>query len=316
MTILVTGAGLIATHTARSLLDQGVGVVIYDPNPSLSYIESVVGPDRKLFHVEQGDVRDLPHIIDLMLRRGVTRILHTGGLVAPKTEENASLAFDVNVVGTRNMIEAARIRSLNRIVFVSSATVYGRSERTGSGPKEDEPYRPPSSFYAAYKAACEIIGLAYHQIAGVNLIICRPCAVYGRRDAVDGGPASRAIQNALMQAMSSPAGTTIPLDVPTGERAYVKDVALAVREAIFVEKPSTRVYNVGSGEIASAATFAAAINQAVPGANVIPASTGAEAPAPLPLDLTLARAELKYEPQWPVQRAITDFADELRAAAP
>ena len=88
MTILVTGAGLIGTHTARALLDQGVGVVLYDSAPDENYIESVVGPDRKLFYVERGDVRDFASLIDVVLRRGVTRILHAaaiGGSLAAET---------------------------------------------------------------------------------------------------------------------------------------------------------------------------------------------------------------------------------------
>ena len=55
MTVLVTGAGLVGTYTAKLLLDQGVGVLLYDTDPSARYIESVVGPDQKLLKVERGE---------------------------------------------------------------------------------------------------------------------------------------------------------------------------------------------------------------------------------------------------------------------
>src|SRR5947207_12362978 len=181
MTILVTGAGLIGTHAARALLDQGTGVVLYDAAPDDAYIESVVGTDRKIFYVERGDVRDFPRLTDVVLRRGVTRILHTITLAGPLVEENPGAAFHINVAGTLNLIEIARIRSLARIVLVSSSGVYGDGEQPpGEGPiVEHEVGWPSSSFDGAYNAMAEIMALAYHRLAAVNAIIVRPCATYG-----------------------------------------------------------------------------------------------------------------------------------------
>ena len=121
MTVLVTGAGLIGTNTAKLLLDQGAGVCLYDPNPSPSYIESIVGPDRKLLYIERGDTRDFANIIEVMRRRGVTRILHTGGVLSTRVDENPYQAFQSNVLGTLNAIEASRLHGLARVVFISSA---------------------------------------------------------------------------------------------------------------------------------------------------------------------------------------------------
>lgn len=315
MTVLVTGAGLIGTHTARMLLDQGTGVVLYDPDPLPRYIESVVGPDRKLFYVERGDVRDFPRLMDVMLRRGVTRILHTGGLVGPRVDENPYFAFDSNVAGTLNVIEATRQRSLARVVFVSSNDVYFDPDPPpgeGSIP-EETPYRVPGTFYGAYKAMAEIMTLAYQRLAGVNVIICRPCAVYGRGGYVGGASHGRTLNEALLTAIRRPGGIPIPIEIPTAERIYVKDAAFAIREAVFVEKPTTRVYNVGSGEIVTPAMLADAINRATPGAAAV--SADGHAAGIRPVDITLARAELKYEPQWPLTRAIADYIAELRVQA-
>jgi UDP-glucose 4-epimerase len=312
MTVLITGAGLIGTHVAKTLLDQGVGVVLYDPNPAQRYIESVVGPDRKLFRVERGDVRDLPHLIDLALRVGVTRILHTAGLVGPAAEESPSLSFQVNVAGTLNLLELARIRSLARVVFVSSNFVYFDPEPPpGAAPlSEDLPYRVPSSYYAAYKAAAEMIALAYHRLSGVNAIVCRPCGVYGRGGFVGGARIGRTLQDALLHAIAEP-GAEATVDLPGAERVYVKDAALAIREAIFVEKPTTRIYNVGSGEVVTPETLAAAINAAIPGARIVP-GPAEMSPAARLIDSSAAARDLGYHVQWPLERAIADYIAELR----
>src|SRR2546423_5883514 len=129
MTILVTGAGLIGTHAARALLDQGTGVVLYDEAPDDGYIESVVGANRKIFYVERGDVRDFPRLIDVVLRRGVTRILHTAAVAGRLAEDNPAEALQIDVVGTLNLIEIARIRSLARIAIVSSSDLYGNGDQ-------------------------------------------------------------------------------------------------------------------------------------------------------------------------------------------
>ncbi len=316
MTVLITGAGLIGTHTAKILLDQGVGVLLYDPNPSPSYIESVVGPNRKLFRVERGDVRDFPRLMDLALRVGVTRILHTAGLVGPGAEESPSQAFQVNVAGTLNLIELARIRSLARIVFVSSNFVYFDPDGPpGDGPiPENVPYRVPDSYYATYKAAAELVALAYHRLSGVNAIICRPCGVYGRGGFVGGARVGRSLQELLLRAIREP-GVELTVDLPIAERVYVKDAVFALREAIFVEKPTQRIYNVGSGEVVTPQSLAAAINAAVPGARAV-AGTGELTPAARVIDSSAAKRDLGYEIKYPLNQAIADYITDLRAHGP
>lgn len=311
MTILITGAGLVGAHAARALLDQGAGVALYDPDPHAEYIESVAGRDRKAFYVERGDVRDFPRLMDVVLRRGVTRILHTAGIAGPLVADNPGLAFQVNVVGTLNLIEVAKIRSFARIVVVSSSDVYGDGDQPlgDSRIREREVGWPSASFDGAYKAMVEIMAFAYQRLAGVNAIVCRPCATYGRRGAVAGSVGGQAVSDAVARAIAAP-DSDVSLAMPSVELAYAKDVALALREALFVEKPTSRVYNVGSGEIVSAADVAAAINSAVPGAHVVAEATPSAQPRPL--DTTLARRDLAYEPRWPLATAIPDLVEETR----
>jgi nucleoside-diphosphate-sugar epimerase len=311
MTILVTGAGLIGTHAARALLDQGTGVVLYDPDPSAGYIESVVGRDRKIFYVERGDVRDFPRVMDVVLRRGVTRILHTAAITGPLATENPGLAFQVNVAGALNLIEVARMRSLARIVLASSSDVYGDGDQPpGDGPiLEHEAGWPSSSFDAAFKAMTEIMALAYQRLASVNLLVCRPCGTYGRGGETAMATTSHAVSEAVRRALDG-STSDIELALPTVELVYVKDVAFALREALFVEKPASRVYNVGSGELVSAADVAAAIATAVPEATVKAEAVPA-GPVRL-LDTTAAQRDLAYAPRWPLAAGIADLASELR----
>ena len=305
MTVLVTGAGLIGTNTARLLLDQGAGVCLYDPNPSPSYIQSVVGADRKLLYVERGDTRDFANIVEVMRRRGVTRILHTGGVLATRVDENPYQAFQSNVLGTLNAIEAARLHGLARVVFISSrqATLMDRSS-------EGAPFPIPDTLYGTYNAMTELLGLAYQRLNGVNVIVIRPPGVYGYGEFAGGARYGTAIQDLLVHALRQP-GEPFPVAIPGAERVYAKDLAQAVKEAIFVEQPTTRIYDIGSGELVDSENLATAINATIPGARAIPAPP--EAGRQDIVDTTPAKRDLKYEPQWPLSRSIPDYVGDLRA---
>jgi UDP-glucose 4-epimerase len=242
--------------------------------------------------------------------------LHTAAVVGPGADENPGQAFQVNVAATWNLIEVTRIRSLARLVLVSSNSVYAND----IGPPdqtlhENTPYHEPDSYYGASKAMAEIMALVYHRLAGLNLVICRPCAVYGRGGFVGGSKSGKAINETLIEAIGATPGSKVAVDVPTAERVYAKDVAVALREALFVEKLSTRVYNVGSGEIVTAAMIVDAIRSVLPHVNPVVASTPAPENVRL-LDTTLARNELGYQPQWPLARAVPDYVSELQQLGP
>jgi nucleoside-diphosphate-sugar epimerase len=147
----------------------------------------------------------------------------------------------------------------------------------------------------------------------VNAIVCRPCATYGRGRYDGSIPDEPELERTVRDALIRDPGAQFTVDVPPGERAYVKDVALGIREAIFVEKPSTRVYNLGSGEIVTSDRLAAALNRAIPGLRAAGANP-AEMPTPL-LDCTLAQQELSYNPSWSLDSAVQDYVNEIRSFA-
>jgi nucleoside-diphosphate-sugar epimerase len=292
MTVLITDAGLIGSHVARALLDQGVGVLMYDPSPSRPYVESVIGTDRKLFKVETGDVRDLPRIIDLMLRVGVTRILHPIGATSPRADEQPSLAFQVRVQGTLNLVEAARIRSLSRIVLVTSTD------------------GPDSSFDGALDHAAQTVAQAYHQWAGVNVLICRLPDVYGRQP--PGRPLTDPVYESIERVLAASREAFASIRLPRRERVYVKDAALALREAVFVERPTVRTYDLGSGEIVGPSELSAAVRAAYPSAQLELEADDAEAPALV--DNAAAQADLGVAPAWTLTAAVADILSEMRSA--
>ena len=312
--ILITGTGLIATYTVQLLRERGVPVVLVSPNASAERLRTILGPELSGCAVEQGDVRDLPRLRDLLARHHVTRILHAGGLGGTRVNEAPYEAFGVNVQGFLTLLEAARLAGVQRTVLVSSIFVY----RTDPPLPLDRPaveslaYHMPANLYSAYKSAAEIAARAFARHTGMSVLNMRLAGAYGRGEFSGGGETAWILQNVVRRALSEPAGARIEARFRAGERVYGRDVADGMTRALFAESPRHDVFNLGSGEIVGPANFAAAVNAAVPGATVVPVEAG---PADTPLvDLTRTWEELGYQPRWPLARAISDLADQLRGS--
>ena len=126
MTVLVTGAGLIGCHLAKRMVNDAKKVVLYDLSPNREYIQRVVGKDKA--EIVAADMRDLPALIQALKNFDVDTIVHTAGLIGKRVAENSYTGSTNNILGTINVLEAARLRVLRRVVYVSTFGVYDRAK--------------------------------------------------------------------------------------------------------------------------------------------------------------------------------------------
>ena len=137
-----------------------------DPTPGAEYLV--------------GDLRDYLELVEAMRSRGVTDVVHSGAISHPMLlADQPSGLVAINVGGTANVLEAARRAGVRRIVFISSAAVYGSS----SPDREFEEASPlnPDGIYAATKAAGEMLVRGFGARFGLDFVILRPVSVYGPR---------------------------------------------------------------------------------------------------------------------------------------
>jgi nucleoside-diphosphate-sugar epimerase len=276
-------------------------------------VRGFLGPLADRCEVAQGDVRDQLAIAALIREHGVTGVIHGGGLGSTRVNENPHDGFSVNVGGVLSLLEAARVTGVRRVVLVSSIFVYRTDPPLPLDlpVSEELPYRLPSNLYSAYKSAAEIASRAFARETGLSVINCRVAGAFGRGEFSGGGETGGLLQNLVIRAITEPPGPPIMARFRSGERIYAKDVADALVWALNVEAPPHDVYNVGSGEIVGAGNFAAALRDAVPGANIIAEDMG-QSDTPL-VDVVRAADELGYRPRWPLSRAIPDFIAQLRS---
>ena len=191
MNFLVTGgAGFIGSHVCERLLHSGHAVWAFDDlNPfydprlkqrNLRDIQSLAKP----FEFVHGDLTDRAALDELFGSVRFDQVIHLAARagVRPSLEEPA-LYQRVNVEGTVNLLEAARLNGVRKITIASSSSVYGVNSKVPFA--ESDPIFCAISPYAASKLACEALGHVYHHVYGLDVVMLRFFTVYGPRQRPD-----------------------------------------------------------------------------------------------------------------------------------
>jgi nucleoside-diphosphate-sugar epimerase len=185
MRYLVTGgAGFIGSHLVCTLLDESANVRVLD-NFSTGKRENLVGlTDRfngSRFEVYEGDLRDRSLVRNAV--RDVDVIFHEAAFVSvPESMEKPQDCFDINVAATVALFDAAQEAGVRRVVFASSAAVYGEADVL---PLEETTPTQSLSPYAASKRTGEIYAQLYTQAFGLDVVALRYFNVYGPRQRPD-----------------------------------------------------------------------------------------------------------------------------------
>lgn len=176
MKYLVTGgAGFIGSHIVDALVAANHSVVVLD-NLSSGNVDNLAQSMNEITFVE-GDVRN-PAVCE-EVSKGCDGIFHEAALVSVvDSVERPVDNHEINITGTLNVLEAARINGVKRVVFASSAAVYGDNPVL---PKREEMLPEPKSPYAAAKITGEYYLNAYAELYGLKCRALRYFNVYGSR---------------------------------------------------------------------------------------------------------------------------------------
>ena len=309
MNVLVTGAGLIGCHFAKRMADGGNKIVLYDLSPNREYIGKIVGKDRA--EIVAADMRDLPALLSALKRCSVDTIVATAGLIGKRVAENSYTGATNNILGTINVLEAARLLSLKRVVYVSTFGVYDRPKIKEGPIREDAPIGG-HNLYTVTKVCSEHLVHSYAAQYNLDTIIIRPSGVFGRGHYVGGSTVGMVMRDLALKIIK---GEPFSIDSKiyfSNEYVYAKDVALALDLACKAKEPKQRTYNAGSGVVTRAADLASAARELTPKVEVkVVGDGGGDGHAEFPLDLSRSKAELGYTPQFPLKEALRDYMEEL-----
>lgn len=238
------GVGFIGSHLCETLLEQGAEVAAYD-NLSVGKIEYVRHLPAERLRFVRGDIRDSRALEEM--GRNCGTIFHLAAQTSvPFSMKNPKEDFDVNVGGTLNVLEVARKRDA-RIIFASTAAVYGNAEET---PTPEGYPAQPISFYGLSKRAAEDYCQFYHENYGTEVVILRIFNVYGLRG-------HGVIPDFLDKLRKNPHKLEV---LGTGEQSrdfvHVSDVVRALVLCAQHENVDGQAYNVGSGITTSVTAIA------------------------------------------------------------
>jgi UDP-glucuronate 4-epimerase len=247
MTVLVTGAaGFIGSYVCKALHARGEKVIgldnfndYYDPQLKRDRVKAVCA-DVEIFEI---DLTDREKINALFISHKPTQVIHLAAQAGVRYSiTNPNVYADSNLVGFTNMLEACRHNAVKHLVYASSSSVYGGNAKPPFS--EDQSVNQPLSFYAATKAANELMAHAYSHLYGLPCTGLRFFTVYGAWGRPDMAPVlfSRAVL----------AGR--PIDVfnygkMRRDFTHVDDIVAGVLGALGVpsqDKAPHRLFNLGN----------------------------------------------------------------------
>lgn len=263
-TVLVTGgSGAVGRFVIEELIGRGYSVV------SLSRHGAADRATHGLTRVS-GDVRDLPGLVRLMEDHRVQRVIHLAGLLL-ECEADPHLGFEINSLGTLNVLEAARRTGSGRTVFVSSKAAFGPL----SGPWGYPSYQPicekhprhPRGMYGLTKKIAEDMAFGYRTRFGMDIVTIRFGTSCGP------GKGARHGASAITSTLIENAVKGVPTSIAQGadekdDIIYNRDVAHGIVLAALTSGRKEAVYHLGTGTLITLADLANAVRVEIPGAQI------------------------------------------------
>jgi len=183
MRVLITGGyGFIGAWIIKNLVAHGDHVWVYDLKEDPRRLKPIM-PEEDVCKVAfvAGDVTNLAGLQDALAKHAITHVIHLAGLQVPTCRANPILGATVNVVGTLCVFEAVRLagEQVKRLVYASTAAVFGPPEKYPVGPLADDVKLFPATHYGHFKVCNEGNAAVYFQDFALSSIGLRPWTVYG-----------------------------------------------------------------------------------------------------------------------------------------
>jgi UDP-glucuronate 4-epimerase len=322
MSVLITGgAGFIASHLARLLLDKTPHSLLlfdnfndyYDPRLKRENVRPLLKRDR--VRLIEGDFRDSEFVQRLFSQHRPQYVIHLGAMPGvPYSLKRPELYVENNVGGTTSLLEAARRYPVERFLFASSSTVYG----LGVEPPfcEDKPLGVAASPYGATKRSAELLGQTYHQLYGVAFTSLRLFNAYGPRIRPD-----LALSIFTERILRGEPITIYGDGTVRRDFTHVSDTCQGILAALEAPNIAGECLNLGHNAPVEVGQLVELIEEAAGRSAIIERKPPREGDMPFTCaDLAKAQRLLGYNPVVPIEEGVSDYVEwarrRLEALAP
>jgi nucleoside-diphosphate-sugar epimerase len=308
--VLVTGgAGFIGSHLAERLLREGYGIRVLD-NFSTGHRANIAGFADDIELVE-GDIQSYERAHTAV--RGCELVVHEAALPSvPRSVQDPLTSNASNVIGTLNVLLAARDSDVRRVVYASSSSVYGA---TGALPKSEDLPVAPISPYAVAKLAGEGYCRSFWTVYGLETVALRYFNVFGERQ----DPLSQyaaVIPSFIGALLSSERPVIYGSGEQTRDFTYVGNVVEGTMLALHAEGAPGKVFNIAAGEQTSVGRLLEEL-QSITGRHEQPRYEPAR-PGELThshADISRAEQELGYRPTVTLSEGLRRTAEHYETLA-
>jgi UDP-glucose 4-epimerase len=323
VTVLVTGgSGVVGLHVVKALAAAGETVLAYSTSGSPPHAGLVLGEHAASVCFEKGDILDPDRLCRLVASRRIDGVVHTAALTGEaQARARTPAVVAANVLGTANVLEAARVSNLRRVVLIGSASEYGR--RADMRPIREEDVNP-QGMYAETKFLGHRLGQRYRELFGLDVITVRVSSAYGPNTRFN--PFRKLVGNTLIAHLCRAVANGESIDLEGGgdyprDWTYAADTAHGVCLAYRAAGMRHREYNIASGRSYTVADVVAALCRVEPAAKVTVA-TGRWDDDPFQalnlrgaLDIARAREDLGYAPRYTLEDGLRTYIAWWRALA-
>ena len=198
-TYFITGAqGCIGSWVVKALIERGDRVVVFDRSDDSRRLSAIMSDDDlATVRFVTGDITDGSSVLTALEESEAANVIHLAGLQVPTCKVDPVTGALVNVAGTLNVFEAARQLGLKRVVYASSAAVYGMNDDDVA--LDETAQCEPTTHYGVFKRTNEGNARVYFLDHGINSVGLRPLTVYGvNRDTGLTSDPTKAMKSAVL----------------------------------------------------------------------------------------------------------------------
>jgi len=198
-TYFITGAqGCIGSWIVKALTERGDAAVVFDRSDDSRRLSAIMDAEQlSKVRFITGDITDAATVQSALRESGADRVIHLAGLQVPTCRVDPVAGALVNVAGTLNVFEAAKTISIKRVVYASSAAVYGMNDDDIA--LDETAQCSPTTHYGVFKRANEGNARVYFLDHGIDSVGLRPLTVYGvNRDTGLTSDPTKAMKSAVL----------------------------------------------------------------------------------------------------------------------